>query len=215
MLDPATGWPNDGYTFVVDERFTHETHYLAHRTAKNACAACTVGCEHHYRTTDGTAGGAASDVRLEYEPLFALGSLCGVDDPNLILRAAALCDRYGMDAISAGGTIAWAMECAEQRVDLGVPAGDVPRFGDGEALARTVEAIGERRGIGELLADGSRPAAARTGQGSAAWAMHVKGLEPPGTTRASCRRWRSGWRWVRAGPVTTARPPTTSISPTG
>ncbi len=163
-------------SFAGAERISGETLFLDHRTDKNACAACTIGCEHHYRATDGS----TSDVRLEYETLFALGSLCGIDDPNVILRAAALCDRYGMDAISAGGTIAWAMECAEQGVDLGVPARGVPRFGDGQALLRTVEAIGERQGIGELLADGSRIAAARTGQGSDAWAMHVKGLELPG-----------------------------------
>ena len=156
-----------------------ETLLLAHHTDKNACAACTIGCEHHYRTRDGNGNGETS-VRLEYETLFALGSLCGVDDPNTVLRAAALCDRYGMDAISAGGTVAWAMECAEQGVDLGVPADEVPRFGDGAALLRTLAAIGDGQGIGALLGQGTRQAASVVGQGSGAWAMHVKGLEMPG-----------------------------------
>jgi aldehyde:ferredoxin oxidoreductase len=158
------------------ERIAGETLLLDHHADRHACAACTVGCEHHYRTRD---GGPEVETRLEYETLFALGSLCAIDDPNLILRAAARCDALGIDAISTGASIAWAMECAERGVDLGAPD-DVPRFGDGPALLRTIEAIGARRGIGDLLAVGSRRAAEIVGQGSDAWAMHVKGLELPG-----------------------------------
>ena len=150
---------------------------LEHHTSQHACAACTVGCEHHYRTRD---EGPETSARLEYETLFALGSLCGVSDPNVVLRASALCDDLGMDAISAGGTIAWAMECRERGVDLGVPADEIPRWGDGAALLRTLQQIGAREGLGDLLAEGSRVAAERVGQGSEAWAMHVKGLELPG-----------------------------------
>ncbi|MDI3341894.1 MAG: aldehyde ferredoxin oxidoreductase family protein [Sphaerobacter sp.] len=163
--------------FAGAEAISGETLFLEHRTDKHACAACTIGCEHHYRTRD---GGPAREGRLEYESLFALGSLCGIDDPNAVLRAAALCDDLGIDAITTGSTVAWAMECAERGVDLGYPAAEVPRFGDASSLLRTIEAIGERRGIGDLLAEGSRRAAARVGQGSASWAMHVKGLELPG-----------------------------------
>jgi aldehyde:ferredoxin oxidoreductase len=164
-------------TFEGAEAISGETLFLEHRTDKNACAACTVGCEHHYRTTD---GGPESSVRLEYESLFALGSLCGIDDPNTILRAAALCDSLGIDSISTGATIAWAMECAERGVHLGVPAYELPRFSNDESLMRTIQEIGDRTGVGDLLAEGSRRAAEIIGQGSDAWAMHVKGLEMPG-----------------------------------
>ncbi len=159
------------------EAISGEALRLEHHTSQHACAACTVGCEHHYRTRD---DGPETSARLEYETLFALGSLCGVSDPNVVLRASALCDDLGMDAISAGATIAWAMECRERGVDLGVPREDVPRWGDGPALLRTLHQIGAREGLGDLLAEGSRAAAARVGQGSEAWAMHVKGLEMPG-----------------------------------
>jgi aldehyde:ferredoxin oxidoreductase len=166
----------DGH-FAEAEALSGETLRQEHHVGRHACAACTVGCEHHYRTRD---GGAEVSARLEYETLFALGSLCGVGDPNVVLRASALCDELGMDAISAGGTIAWAMECRERGVDLGVPSDEIPRWGDGEALLRVLRQIGLREGLGELLAEGSRAAAERVGQGSAAWAMHVKGLELPG-----------------------------------
>ena len=120
-------------------------------------------------------------ARLEYETLFALGSLCGVSDPNVVLRAAALCDDLGMDAISAGGTVAWAMECRAARCRSRRPRGGGSALG---ATARRCCArsrqIGAREGIGDLLAEGSRAAAERVGQGSEVWAMHVKGLELPG-----------------------------------
>jgi aldehyde:ferredoxin oxidoreductase len=159
------------------EAISGESLRLEHHTSQHACAACTVGCEHHYRTRD---EGPETSARLEYETLFALGSLCGVSDPNVVLRASALCDDLGMDAISAGATIAWAMECRERGVDLGVPREEVPHWGDGAALLRVLSQIGMREGLGDLLADGSRAASARVGQGSEAWAMHVKGLELPG-----------------------------------
>jgi len=163
--------------FAGADAISGETLLLEHATDKHGCAACTVGCEHRYRTRD---GGPAVETRLEYETLFALGSLCGVADPNAVLRAAAACDDLGIDAISTGATIAWAMEAADRGLDLGVPPDDLPRFGDGDALLRTVHAIAERRGIGDVLAEGSRRASELVGQGSDAWAMHVKGLELPG-----------------------------------
>jgi aldehyde:ferredoxin oxidoreductase len=163
--------------FTDAEAIAGEHLRLEHYTGQHACAACTVGCEHHYRTRD---DGPEVSARLEYESLFALGSLCGIGDPNVVLRAAARCDDLGIDTISAGGTIAWAMECRARGVDLGVPEDAVPRWGDGAGLLRTLDLIGARDGIGDLLTEGSRRAAARIGQGSEAWAMHVKGLELPG-----------------------------------
>jgi aldehyde:ferredoxin oxidoreductase len=164
-------------TFEAAEAISGERLGLEHRVDRHGCAACTIGCEHHFRTRDHD---ETVEVRLEYESLFALGSLCGVSDPNAVLRAAALCDHYGMDTISAGSTVAWAMECVERGVHLPGSPDEWPRFGDADALLRTIQAIGERRGLGDLLAEGSRRAAEVVGQGSDAWAMHVKGLELPG-----------------------------------
>ena len=137
--------------------------------ARNSCASCTIGCEHIYSAR-------GKKVRVEYENVFALGPMCEVSDPDAVLAASARCDELGLDTISAGGTIAWAMECAERGLI------DAPwlRFGDAGALLRALEEIGARQGLGELLAEGSRRAAAVVGGGSAAFAPHVKGLELPG-----------------------------------
>jgi aldehyde:ferredoxin oxidoreductase len=138
--------------------------------ARNSCASCTIGCEHIYSARGG------KRMRVEYENVFALGPMCGVSDPDAVLAASSRCDELGLDTISAGGTIAWAMECAERGLI------DAPwlRFGDAGALMRALEEIGARQGLGELLAEGSRRAAQQVGGGSAEFAPHVKGLELPG-----------------------------------
>jgi aldehyde:ferredoxin oxidoreductase len=138
--------------------------------ARENCASCTIGCEHIYAAPGG------GTTRVEYENVFALGPLCGVSDPDAVLAASSLCDELGIDTISAGGTLAWAMECAERGLI------DAPwlRFGDAHALTRALTEIGTREGLGDLLADGSRRAAAEVGRGSESFAPHVKGLELPG-----------------------------------
>jgi aldehyde:ferredoxin oxidoreductase len=140
------------------------------KVARHSCASCTIGCEHIYKAKGGRT------TRVEYENVFALGPMCGVSDPDGVLAASALCDDLGLDTISAGGTIAWAMECAERGLI------DAPwlRFGDADALLRVIAEIGARDGLGDLLADGSRRAAERVGGGSDAFAPHVKGMEMPG-----------------------------------
>jgi aldehyde:ferredoxin oxidoreductase len=106
-----------------------------------------------------------------------LGPLCGISDPACVLEAARLCDRYGLDAISTGGTLAWAIETASHGL---LPEARGLGFGDGAGLLAAIHAIGAREGVGALLAEGSRRAACQVGGDSSDWAMHVKGLELPG-----------------------------------
>lgn len=138
--------------------------------ARNSCASCSIGCEHIYR------GPGGKQARMEYENVFALGPLCGVSDPDAVIAASSRCDELGLDTISTGGTIAWAMECVEK----GLIEAPWLRFGDGDALLRAIEEIGAREGLGDLLADGSRAASTRVGNDSDKFAAHVKGLELPG-----------------------------------
>jgi aldehyde:ferredoxin oxidoreductase len=140
---------------------------------RHGCASCTIRCERLFKSASG------EEQRLEYETLFALGPLCGISDPGCVLEAARLCDQYGLDAISTGGTLAWAIESVEKGLlpearTLGL------RFGHQEGVLAAIPAIARRRGIGALLAEGSRRAAIATGDNSGYWAMHVKGLELPG-----------------------------------
>ncbi len=277
-------------TFEGAEQLNPESFVSEHPRTRESCAACTIGCEHvfHGLGKDGTEG-----VRLEYESLFALGPLCGISKPETVLKAAALCDEYGIDTISAGATIAFAMECAERGLLRGIgfqpvgsaiwsqqsgasgplsPAGNMThtgdstagervrvrgphetsrpltpalsptaeshpkfksflgereqsrsaahltppapdplpfsqvstdshtdsggegaeerqagslshealRFGDDEGLLAALRSIGERSGLGDQLAEGSRLLAAQLGPEAQSFAPHVKGLEIPG-----------------------------------
>jgi len=156
-------------TFDEAPNLSPEQLRVEYSRTRASCVACTIGCEHIY-----SVGG--SGVRIEYESLFALGSLCGVSDRDAVLRASQRCDELGIDTISTGGTIAFAMECVERGLL------DEPwlTFGSGAALLKAIDLIGAREGVGQLLAEGSRRAAETIGQGSIAFAAQVKGLEIPG-----------------------------------
>ena len=162
-------------TFADAKRLSPEVVSQTHTRTRDSCAACTIGCEHIFQLK-GSDKKADVGVRMEYENLFALGPLCDISDPDVVLAASRLCDEWGMDTISAGATVAFAMECAERGLI------DEPqlRFGDGEALLSTLKTIGAREGIGELLSQGTRAAAAEIGGGAEDFAPHVKGLEIPG-----------------------------------
>jgi aldehyde:ferredoxin oxidoreductase len=163
-------------TFEGADDLSGESLAAERRVKRLSCAGCTVGCEHVFRSNStGKAG------RLEYETLYALGPLVGVADPDAVLACAQLCDRYGLDTISAGGTIAWALEADERGLfeAAGWPSLNA-RFGDGARVAELLEAIGRREGIGDLLAEGSLRAARVIGRGSEAFAIQVKGMELPG-----------------------------------
>ena len=156
-------------TFENAAALSGEELNAARRVARHSCAACTIGCEHIYEAPNGP-------VRLEYESLFALGPLCGIGDKDAVLQAAQMCDRLGLDTISAGATIAFAMECAEK----GLLEEDDLRFGNAQRMLSLLEQIAGREGLGNLLAEGTRRAAAVIVGGAADFAPHVKGLEIPG-----------------------------------
>ena len=153
----------------------HEGHFV-----KNAhCANCTIGCEKILTVGN---GGSRSTGRMEYESVFALGPLVGISDRDAVIRASHYCDEAGMDTVSAGATVAWAMECFERGLlTLDDTDGLDLRFGNASALLECLERIATRNGkLGQLLSDGSRHASSVLGRGSDYWAMHVKGLEMPG-----------------------------------
>ena len=164
--EPESDPNQDGTSYLVAE--LQRLLQGGEKRIRQGCVACTIGCEHIYAGPE--------PMRLEYETAFALGPMCGLYDAQEVLQLAWLCDELGMDTISAGGTLAWAMACAERgwlpEVDL--------RFGDATSMRRWLLKIARREGLGDLLAEGSRLAAAQLGKEAQAIAMHSKGLELPG-----------------------------------
>jgi aldehyde:ferredoxin oxidoreductase len=143
------------------------------------CYACPITCGRGTEIREGKWKGRSGEGP-EYETSNTLGAMCGVSDLNAITMANYLCNEYGLDTISAGSTIAFAMECYEKGILSDEQTGGLKiSFGDADLVVELVEKIAKRDGIGDLLAEGSKVMSERLGQGSERFAMHVKGLELP------------------------------------
>jgi aldehyde:ferredoxin oxidoreductase len=144
-----------------------------------ACNSCPMRCEHETVIREGPYKGTMA--RMEYESLWALGPYCGVNRLDAIIKAAELCNYYGMDAQSVGVTVGFAMDCHEKGILSHEELGGIDaHFGNAEALVQLVEKMGKREGIGNVLADGVKAAAAKIGKDSKKLAQHIKGLEVTG-----------------------------------
>ncbi|MDJ0781861.1 MAG: aldehyde ferredoxin oxidoreductase family protein [Desulfosarcinaceae bacterium] len=152
----------------------HDT--IFHSTG--TCWACTVRCKRRVELADGP---YPLDKRFggpEYEALAALGSMLAVDDLPAVARGNQLCNLLGMDVISVGGVIAFAMECYEKGILTAEDTGGRSlAFGDAAAMLWLIEEIAHRRGIGEILAKGVKRAAETIGKGADRYAFHIKGNE--------------------------------------
>ncbi len=154
---------------IMDTVFVEGTH----------CFACPITCGRGTEIKEGKWQGDRGEGP-EYESTCTLGSMCGVSDINAITKANYLCNEYGLDTISTGATIAFAMECYQKGILTKDQTDDLAlNFGDGDLVVDLVGKIARREGIGDLLARGTKAASEELGRGSEKFAMHVKGLELP------------------------------------
>jgi aldehyde:ferredoxin oxidoreductase len=152
--------------------------YKHHKTHKT-CISCFVHCSLVTEASEGKYKGATVEGP-EYETLGMFGSNLLIDSLSTIIQANILCDKLGVDTISTGNVIGFAMECFERGLITPQEAGGLPlRFGDAEAALTTIEMIATREGLGDLLAEGVKATSVRIGKGSERFAMHVKGMEFP------------------------------------
>jgi aldehyde:ferredoxin oxidoreductase len=143
-----------------------------------SCRDCPVGCGRVVKITKGpfapVDGGGP-----EYESIAALGSNCLVDNLEAIAKANELCNRYGLDTMSTGGVIGFAMEAYEKGLISKKDTGGIElKWGDGKVLVKMVEKIAKREDIGKLLGEGVKEASLEIGKNSVEFAIHTKGLEP-------------------------------------
>lgn len=145
----------------------------------HACFGCPIVCGKVNIARKGEYKGALT-LGPEYETLWAFGSNCGNNDLNSIIKADRTCDDYGIDTISAGSTISMAMECFEKGlISTEDTGGLMLNFGDYQSIITLLELIGERKGFGKVLGEGTVRMAETIGKGSEDFAIHVKGLEVP------------------------------------
>jgi aldehyde:ferredoxin oxidoreductase len=175
---PTRNWTSgvfEGYEAIMGETMTDTI-----LKERDTCYACVVRCkrvvetEWHGYKVDPLYGGP------EYETLATLGSYCGIDDLGAIAYANQLCNMYGMDTISCGATVAFAMDCFERGlITTEDTSGLELGFGNAEAMVQVVEQIARREGIGDLLAEGAGRAGRRIGHGAESLAVVVKDHDLP------------------------------------
>ncbi len=133
---------------------------------RDTCFGCVVRCKRVVEVTDGPFQVDPRYGGPEYETVATMGSYCGVSDLAAVSLANQLCNMYGMDTISCGATVAWAMDCFEQGLITTEQTGGIElRFGNAEALVQVVELVGKREGFGRVLGEGSARAAKALGMG--------------------------------------------------
>ncbi len=148
-------------------------------TRNYGCEGCIVRCGREIRVTDGPYAGLEG-AGPEYETLASMGSLCLIDDLKAISMANDLCNRFGLDTISTGAMVAFAIEAYEKGILTKNDTDGLDlTWGNARAMVETVRMIGENRGLGSILAKGVREAAKVLGRGTEQFAVHAKGLEFP------------------------------------
>jgi aldehyde:ferredoxin oxidoreductase len=174
---PTRNWQNgffEEYENLLPEKYQH----LA-TGAHLSCPHCILRCTHAYKIEDPSNPGSEVESTLEYETIGLCGGNLGISDPVAVLRLNFLADDLGLDTISAGSAIGFAMDAFENGILTEDEIGFSLRFGDAEAALKLMRKIAYREGIGEVLAKGVRLAAQEIGKGSEKLAVHVKGLETP------------------------------------
>lgn len=147
-------------------------------TGRRGCLRCPISCGRHIKISEGPYAPLECEGP-EYETIGTLGGECMVDDLAAISKANELCNRYGLDTISTGTVIAFAMEAYEKGIlTLQDTDGVNLIWGNGEALVEMVHKMGKREGIGKLMGEGVKRMAEALGKNAVEFAIHVKGLEP-------------------------------------
>jgi aldehyde:ferredoxin oxidoreductase len=180
-----------------------------------ACTACAIGCRHFLRNPT-TRYGPLADGMPELEAMDALGTQCGVTDTDAVLRASFLGDDLGLDVLSTGLTIAWAMECFEKGVISSKKADGLKlEFGDADLVLELIKRIAWREGaLGALLAQGTRRAAAHVGGESWKCSPQARGLEQSTPDARTLKGYALGFAINPRGPDHLAAQPIAELGDT-
>jgi aldehyde:ferredoxin oxidoreductase len=171
---PIRNWTRG--SFPEAENITGSTMTQKILVGPNPCKTCPIACGRRVRVPSGPYAMEGSGP--EYETMAALGSLCYNSNLESIAKANDICNRLGIDTISTGQTIAFAMECYEKGILQDTGGVDLT-WGNPDAIVKMCELIGMKQGLGAILGEGVRRASQLIGKGSERYAIHVKGLEFP------------------------------------
>lgn len=181
------------------EEISAETFEENYKVKSESCFACPIHCGKYSKIEIGKYAGTKGGSP-EYETIVCLGSKCGIGNLEAILHANELCNRFGLDTISLGDTIAFAMEAYEKgALSLDDTDGIELSWGNEDALIKLIKKIAFRNGFGDLLAEGVKRVSEKIGKGSEKYALHIKGMEPPAYDVRTAKAFGLGWATATRG----------------
>jgi aldehyde:ferredoxin oxidoreductase len=175
---PCKNWKGAGSIDFPNAAKISDDNVIKYQTRRYACHGCPMACGGYVQVKTGSY--QFIGMKPEYETLAAFGTLCLNDNLESIMFANDLCNRYGVDTISTGNLIAFAMECYENNLITKMETGGIElTWGNADAISELTEKIVRREGFGAILADGVSIAARKIGRGAEKYALHVAGQELP------------------------------------
>jgi aldehyde:ferredoxin oxidoreductase len=177
---PVKNWAGVGVIDFPDFQPIAKEAVIAGMTKKFACYQCPIGCGGYMKAGTGEYKYGAGSRRPEYETIAMFGTNCLNNNLESILKASDICDRYGIDTISAGAAIALAIECYEKGLITRKDTDGIEMtWGNHKAIVAMTDRLAKREGFGAVLADGVKVAAEKIGRGADQYAIHVGGQELP------------------------------------
>ena len=174
---PVKNWGGDAVDFPNAQKISDEN-VIRYQVQKYGCYGCPLRCGGRVKVDKGPY--KSEGRKPEFETIGAFGPLCLNDNIESIIKANEICNRYGLDTVSTGGTIAFAIECYEQGIITQSDTDGIElTWGNHEAIITMTGKIARREGFGDVLADGVKKAAERIGRGAEQYAIHVQGQELP------------------------------------
>lgn len=176
---PVKNWAGAGPVDFPNVTKISDMAVISRQEKKYACYRCPIGCGGIMKPGSEYEYGSHAH-KPEYETLAAFGTMCLNDNVESIIKANDICNRYGLDTISAGVTIAFAIDCYEHGVLTSKDTGGVEmKWGNDKAIVRMTEMLAKREGFGDVLADGVKAASEKIGRGADKFAIHIGGEELP------------------------------------
>jgi aldehyde:ferredoxin oxidoreductase len=177
---PVKNWGGVGFLDFPDiEPFAVEN-ITSRRIKKYACYRCPIGCGAHMEAGTGEYQFEEGSHRPEYETLAMFGCNCLNNNIESIIKVNDICNRHGIDTISAGAVIAFTIECYENKLITTADTDGIEMtWGNHKSIVAMTEKLAKREGFGNIIADGVKIAAERIGKGAAEYAMHIQGQELP------------------------------------
>jgi aldehyde:ferredoxin oxidoreductase len=175
---PVKNWGGVGIVEIPDVSGLNKDLVITNLDKRKSCWHCPAVCKASLKEGKSEYKYPAGNHRLEYETLGAFGANCCVTNVEAIAMASHICNSYGMDTISAGSIIAFAMECYENGIITKADTDGIElTFGNHQAMVAMTEKMAKREGIGDVLADGVKIAAEKIGKGAEEFAVHAGGQE--------------------------------------